>query len=170
MKILVIHGPNLNLLGTREPEIYGKHSLARIDAMLVKDGRERGIEVEAFQSNHEGAIIDRIQAADGEDVAAIVLNPGAYTHTSLAIADAVRAVSVPVVEVHLSNLYARGAERARSITAAACRGLVAGFGYESYLLGMEAAARLARRPRRRGQARRAGSKTRSRKRRPGTPR
>jgi 3-dehydroquinate dehydratase II len=143
MKILVIHGPNLNLLGTREPEIYGTLSLPKVDAMLVEHGHELGIEVEAFQSNHEGAIVDRIQEAAAAGVAAIVLNPGAYTHTSMAIADAIRAVKTPVVEVHLSNLYARGVERQTSVTAAACRGIVSGFGVASYLLGIEAARALA---------------------------
>jgi len=148
MKILVIHGPNLNLLGRREPAIYGTRTLAKIDALLVAHGRERGVEIETFQSNHEGAIIDCIQMASGHDVAAIVLNPGAYTHTSMAIADAIRAVETPVVEVHLSNLFARGPERAHSQTAAACRGIVSGFGYESYLLGIDAAMRLVRTPKR----------------------
>jgi 3-dehydroquinate dehydratase-2 len=129
MKILVIHGPNLNLLGEREPEIYGKQSLAQIDALLAEHGREMDIEVESFQSNHEGAIIDSIQGAAADGVAAIVINPGAYTHTSLAIADAIRAVKTPVVEVHLSNLYARGIERATSVTASACRGIVSGFAW-----------------------------------------
>ena len=154
MKILVIHGPNLNLLGTREPEIYGTISLAKVDAMLVKHGRELDVEVETFQSNHEGAIIDRIQEAAAAGVGAIVINPGAYTHTSLAIADAIRAVKTPVVEVHLSNLYARGVERATSITAAACHGVVCGFGAASYLLGIEAARALATPSRRRRPSRR----------------
>lgn len=144
MKILIIHGPSLNLLGTREPAIYGKRSLAEIDAMLVAYGRERGIEIATYQSNHEGDIIDRIQGAAAEKCGAIVINPGAYTHTSMAIADAIRAVSTPVVEVHLSNLFARGPERAHSVTATASRGIVSGFGHESYLIGIDAAVRLAR--------------------------
>jgi 3-dehydroquinate dehydratase-2 len=148
MKILVIHGPNLNLLGTREPEIYGTLSLAKVDAMLVEHGHELEVEVETFQSNHEGEIIDRIQKAAAAGVGAIVINPGAYTHTSLAIADAIRAVKTPVVEVHLSNLYARGVERATSVTAAACSGIVSGFGAASYLLGIEAARALAKPSRR----------------------
>ena len=146
MKILVIHGPNLNLLGTREPEIYGRHTLAEIDAMLARYGRERDIEVDSFQSNHEGEIVDRIQQAASAGYAAIVMNPGAYAHTSLAIADAVRAVPTPVVEVHVSNIHARGAERARSVTGAACRGIISGFGPDSYRLGIDAAAALAPRP------------------------
>ena len=144
MKILVIHGPSLNLLGKREPAIYGRRTLSEIDDLLVAHGRERDIEIVTYQSNHEGDIIDRIHAAVPEKVAAIVLNPGAYTHTSMAIADAVRAVPVPVVEVHLSNLFARGPERAHSVTTGACRGIVSGFGHESYLLGIEAALRLAK--------------------------
>jgi len=142
MKILVIHGPSLNLLGTREPEIYGTRTLAQIDAMLVRHGREFGIEVDSVQTNHEGDIIDRIHQAGDAGYAAIVMNPGAYAHTSLAIADALRSVKTPVVEVHLSNLHARGEERARSVTAAACRGLICGFGTDSYLLGLDVAARL----------------------------
>jgi 3-dehydroquinate dehydratase-2 len=143
MKILVIHGPNLNLLGRREPGIYGRHTLDEINRMLVAYGSDHGIEITTCQSNHEGDIIDRIHLARTEKISAIVLNPGAYTHTSMAIADAIRAVPVPVVEVHLSNLFARGAERAHSVTGAACRGVVSGFGHESYLLGIEAAARMA---------------------------
>lgn len=150
MKILVIHGPNLNLLGTREPEIYGRQTLAEIDAMLVRHGREAGVEVESFQSNHEGEIVDRIQRAASSGYAAIVMNPGAYAHTSLAIADAVRSVRTPVVEVHVSNIHARGPERARSVTAEACRGIISGFGPESYRLGVDAALRLAQPSRRRG--------------------
>jgi 3-dehydroquinate dehydratase II len=163
MKILVIHGPNLNLLGTREPAIYGTRKLSEIDAMLSTYARERGVDVETFQTNHEGAIIDRIQRAETDGVAAVILNPGAYTHSSLAIFDAIRAVRTPVIEVHLSNLHARGPERARSVTAAACRGIVSGFGADSYLLGIDAALRVAkgrrsrapatRRPTRRSRAR-----------------
>jgi 3-dehydroquinate dehydratase-2 len=149
MKILVIHGPNLNLLGRREPEIYGRQTQAQIDSMLGRRARELGAEVDCLQTNHEGEIVDRIQGAEAAGYAAIVLNPGAYTHSSLAIADAVRAVTTPVVEVHLSNLHARGAERSRSVTASACRGFIAGFGADSYLLGLDAAVRLARPSRRR---------------------
>lgn len=144
MKLLVIHGPSLNLLGKREPEIYGRRTLAEINEIVVAYGRERGADVVAYQSNHEGDIIDRIHAAAGEKIDAIVLNPGAYTHTSMAIADAIRAVTTPVVEVHLSNLFARGPERSHSVTSGACRGIVSGFGHESYLVGIDAALRLAR--------------------------
>ena len=139
MTILVIHGPNLNLLGTREPEVYGKRTLKEIDAMIVAHARKLGIDVRSTQTNHEGVIIDLIQTAAGDGIDAIVLNPGAYTHTSVAIADAIRSVKTPVVEVHLTNLWARGGDRTRSITASACRGVVMGMGAESYLLGLEAA-------------------------------
>ena len=142
MTILVIHGPNLNLLGTREPDVYGKRTLKEIDALIVAHGKKLGVDIRSMQSNHEGAIIDAIQGAATGGVSAIVLNPGAYTHTSVAIADAIRSVATPVVEVHLTNLYARGGDRARSITAAASKGIVSGFGYESYLLGVDAAMRL----------------------------
>jgi 3-dehydroquinate dehydratase-2 len=160
VKILVMHGPSLNLLGTREPAIYGTKTLAQIDAMLVAYGRERGVEIVTYQSNHEGDLIDRIHAAAAEKCHAIVLNPGAYSHTSMAIADAIRSVATPVVEVHLSNIFARGPERARSLTAAESRGLVSGFGHESYLLGIEAALRITRVPKRRGEnpSRRRGAK------------
>jgi 3-dehydroquinate dehydratase-2 len=137
MKIVVIHGPNLNLLGTREPAVYGTRTLADLDAEIAAHARGRGVEVETFQSNHEGEIVARIHRA-ATDGAAIVINPGAYTHTSLAVADALRGVDVPAVEVHLSNLHARGPERARSVTAAACRGIVSGFGFASYTLGIDA--------------------------------
>lgn len=143
MKILVIHGPSLNLLGTREPEVYGRKTLAEINELMVAHGRARDIDIVTFQSNHEGDIIDAIHAAAAEKVSAIVINPGAYTHTSMAIADAIRAVKTPAIEVHLSNLFARGPERAHSVTAKACWGIVSGFGHESYLLGIDAAARLA---------------------------
>jgi len=117
-----MHGPNLNLLGTREPEIYGTRTLDQINAMVVEYGTERGMEVATYQSNHEGSLIDGIQVAATEKYDAIVLNPGAYAHTSMAIADAIRSVSVPVIEVHITNVFARGPERAKSLTAAACRG------------------------------------------------
>lgn len=143
MTILVIHGPNLNLLGTRQPEVYGKKTLKEIDALIAAHAKKLGVEISCVQSNHEGAIIDLIQGAAAGGVSAIVLNPGAYTHTSVAIADAIRSVTTPVVEAHLTNLFARGGDRMRSITAAVARGVVMGFGAESYLLGVEAAVRLA---------------------------
>lgn len=140
MKILVIHGPNLNMLGTREPEVYGHRTLQELDDLIADHAKQRGMEVTAFQSNHEGAIIDRLQLAESEGFAAVVINPGAYTHTSVAIYDAIRGVGIPVIEVHISNIHAREDMRTRSVTAAACTGAITGFGFHSYLLGIDAAA------------------------------
>ena len=139
MKILVVHGPNLNLLGKREPELYGTRSLEELNQLIAAHAKERGVTVTTFQSNHEGAIIDHIQLAGAEGYDAIVVNPGAYTHTSMAIHDAIRAAPLPVVEVHISNIHARGGLRSRSLTARACAGIVSGFGFNSYLLGIDAA-------------------------------
>lgn len=132
-KILIINGPNLNLLGRREPEIYGTQSMDKCLESLKKV-----CEIEYFQSNHEGAIIDRIQEAgfDG-DYEGIVLNAGAYTHTSLAIADAIAAIPVPVVEVHISNVWAREPIRHKSLLSPVCRGVIVGFGLDSYRLAVE---------------------------------
>ena len=138
MKILVIHGPNLNLLGKREPEIYGTRSLDDLNDVIGQHARSRGATVEAVQSNHEGEIIDHLQRAEGA-FAAVVINPGAYTHYSLAIRDAIEGIAVPVIEVHLSNVHARGPERARSVTATACVGQISGFGFDSYIFGIDAA-------------------------------
>lgn len=138
-RILVLHGPNLNLVGMREPAIYGRTSLADIDAQLQQLARELGVTVDTFQSNSEGALVDRIQAARGA-AAAIVINAGAYAHTSVAIRDALLAVGLPVVEVHLSNTYRREAFRHRSLIADVAVGQVVGFGADSYLLGLRAAA------------------------------
>ena len=140
-KILVIHGPNLNLLGKREPEIYGKDTLADIDEKIAQKAEELGLSVETFQSNHEGALIDRIQQA-AEDCSGIVINPGAYTHTSIALLDALLAVDRPVIEVHLSNIHRRESFRQHSYTAKAAAGIIAGLGANSYLLAMEAMAGL----------------------------
>jgi len=137
-RVLVLHGPNLNLLGLREPEIYGQTTLADIDAGLMALGRELGVAVETFQSNHEGELVSTIQAARGR-CAALIINAGAYTHTSVAILDAVLAVGLPVVEVHLSNLYKREPFRHHSYLARAAVGQICGFGADSYLLGLRAA-------------------------------
>ena len=139
MKILIINGPNLNLLGVREPGIYGS---ATFDSALERlRGLYPDIELEYFQSNHEGAIIDRLHAAGfGDAYAGLILNAGAYTHTSLAIADAIAAIKVPVVEVHISNVAAREEIRHRSLIAPVCRGSIAGFGLDSYRLAVEAIA------------------------------
>ena len=136
-KILVIHGPNLNLLGNREPEIYGKDTLADIDEKITQKAEELGLSVETFQSNHEGALIDRIQQTAG-DCSAIVINPGAYTHTSIALLDALLAVGLPVIEVHLSNIHRRESFRQHSYTAKAATGIIAGLGAKGYLLALEA--------------------------------
>lgn len=138
MKILVIHGPNLNLLGTREPEIYGSRTLDELDESIARHAADRGVAVETFQSNHEGEIIDRIQRTPG-NFDAIVINPGAYTHTSVAIFDALKGVNVPAIEVHISNIHSRGENRARSVTAGACVGIISGFSFESYTLAIDAA-------------------------------
>lgn len=136
-KILIINGPNLNLLGTREPEVYGHVSMDEYLRALSVD--YPGVEIDYYQSNHEGDLIDRIQEVGFDsDYAGIVLNAGAYTHTSLALADAIRAIDIPVVEVHISNTAARPeAIRHTSLIAPACRGIITGFGMDSYRLGIE---------------------------------
>jgi 3-dehydroquinate dehydratase-2 len=137
MLIWVIHGPNLNLLGTREPGVYGATTLAEIDQRLVAFGREAGARVETFQSNHEGAIVDRIQQARAAGVGYIVINPAAYTHTSVAIRDALAAVAVPFVEVHLSNVHRREPFRHRSFLSDQAVGVVAGLGPAGYRFALE---------------------------------
>ncbi len=136
-RILIINGPNLNLLGVREPEIYGRVSMDEYLKALAVD--YPNVEIEYYQSNHEGDIVDRLQEAGFDDsITGIILNAGAYTHTSLAIYDAIRAISRPVVEVHISNPQARPEEiRHRSLIAPACRGTIAGFGIDSYRLAIE---------------------------------
>lgn len=135
--IFILHGPNLNLLGTREPEVYGSLTLTEIDQMLVAAGEEIGVDIRSYQSNHEGELIDAlhraVEWADG-----VIFNPGAYTHTSIALRDAVAAIGIPVVEVHLSNVYAREGFRQKSLIAPVCVGKIAGFGWRSYLLGIHA--------------------------------
>lgn len=137
MKILVLHGPNLNLLGTREPEVYGSLTLDEIDARLVELGKSLGVEVTCRQSNQEGVLIDALHEArawaDG-----VVFNPGGYTHTSVALRDAVTAIGIPVVEVHLSNVYAREEFRHTSLLSGVCKGKITGFGWQSYVLGLRA--------------------------------
>jgi 3-dehydroquinate dehydratase-2 len=131
MKLLIINGPNLNLLGLREPEIYGKQDYAALLAFLRKSAEEAGVEIECFQSNHEGAIVDAIQAAYGV-FDGIVINPAAYTHTSIAILDALKAVALPAVEVHLSDVSAREDFRRISYAGMACRKTFMGLGFEGY--------------------------------------
>jgi 3-dehydroquinate dehydratase-2 len=135
--ILVIHGPNLNLLGVREPGVYGKDTLAQIDAQLQSLAAELGLGVSSVQSNVEGEIVNAVQGAAGK-AQGILINPGAYTHTSVAIRDAIAAVGLPTVEVHLSNIYAREEFRHHSFIAPVAKGQIAGFGPQSYLLGLRA--------------------------------
>ncbi len=139
MRVLILHGPNLNLLGTREPDVYGKMTLVEIDERLVEVGRQLGVEVRTAQSNHEGALIDSLQDArtwaDG-----VVFNPGGYTHTSVALRDAIVAIGIPVIEVHISNVYAREDFRHISLISAVCKGKIVGLGWRSYELGLRALA------------------------------
>jgi 3-dehydroquinate dehydratase-2 len=143
LSVSVLHGPNLNLLGTREPAVYGKTTLAEIDAELRARAKQAGASLETFQSNVEGELVDRIQAARGK-AGAIILNAGGYTHTSVAIRDAISAAGVPTIEVHLSNVHAREAFRRESLIAPVCIGVIAGFGPLSYYLALDAALTLAR--------------------------
>jgi len=144
MKILVLNGPNLNLLGKRQPELYGSVTLKEINERLASHANDLGVGLEFFQSNHEGELIEKIHSAEGE-YAAVVFNPGAFTHYSLALRDAVASVTVPVVEIHLSNIYAREEFRAKSVIAPVAAGQISGLGADSYLLGLSAAAALAKR-------------------------
>jgi 3-dehydroquinate dehydratase-2 len=144
--ILVLHGPNLNLLGSREPAVYGRVSLTEVDRSIRRHAGAIGVKVECRQSNHEGQLVDWIQGAGREGFGAIVINPGAFTHYSIALRDAVSAIALPVVEVHLSNVHAREEFRRHSVIAPAAAGQISGFGPASYLLGLDAAVAAQSRP------------------------
>lgn len=137
--VLVLHGPNLNLLGSREPEVYGALTLDEINGRLVEAGKTLGLEIQTSQSNNEGALIDALHEANSE-AAGVVFNPGGYTHTSVALRDAVAAIQIPVIEVHLSNVYAREEFRQTSLLAPVCIGKITGFGWHSYVLALHALA------------------------------
>ncbi len=138
--VYVLNGPNLNLLGTREPAIYGSETLDDIAAMLDDRALELGMEIDLRQSNHEGHLVDWLHEAQSKGAAAVILNAGAYTHTSVAMYDAIKAIAVPVVEVHLSNPHAREAFRHHSYISPVAKGIIAGFGAKSYLRALEAVA------------------------------
>ena len=140
--VFVLNGPSLNLLGTREPEVYGSETLDDIAARLSERARVLGLELDIRQSNHEGHLIDWLHEADSKGAKAVILNAGGYTHTSVALRDAVAAIATPVIEVHLSNPQARESFRRRSLVAGVARGSIAGFGADGYILALDAAARL----------------------------
>lgn len=142
MRILVLHGPNLNLLGERDPEVYGRQTLDQLNEAIAREASAAGVEVYCEQYNGEGQIVDALHAAR-KAYAGVVLNPGAYAHYSYAIADAIAAIGIPVVEVHLSNVAGREAFRRTSVTAAACRGVVSGLGAASYRLALRALVEIA---------------------------
>ena len=140
-RVLVIHGPNLNMLGKREPHIYGHQSLAEIDDQLVKLGQKLGIDVEAFQSNHEGAIVEKIQEAAATQKG-IIINPAAYTHTSIAIRDALIALDIPIIEIHISNIYKREPFRHKSLISDVVTAQIAGLGIKGYSIALKALAEM----------------------------
>lgn len=140
-KVFVVHGPNLNLLGEREPGMYGTESLESVNAGLQAEAEAVGFELQILQSNHEGVLIDAIQEAR-RWAAALIINPGGLTHTSVALRDAIAAVGLPAIEVHLSNVFAREEYRRTSITADACRGVIAGFGAQGYLMALRALSKM----------------------------
>ena len=136
MQILVLHGPNLNLLGSREPGVYGSQTLAKIDADLAEIATKAGVTLDSFQSNHEGALVDRIQASGREGCRYIIINPAAYTHTSVAMRDALAAVAIPFIEVHLSNIHKREAFRHHSYFSEIAEGVICGLGAQGYSLAL----------------------------------
>lgn len=136
-KILVIHGPNLNLLGEREPDVYGNNGIDTLNSNIIDHANEQGLECEIFQSNHEGAIIDKLHSAR-KNFDGVIINAGAYTHYSYAIRDAISAIKIPCIEVHISNVDARDAFRANSVIAPVCKGSISGFGFGSYYLAIQA--------------------------------
>ncbi|MBR3760947.1 MAG: type II 3-dehydroquinate dehydratase [Ruminococcus sp.] len=140
-KILVIHGPNINLLGEREPGIYGSDSIENLNSSIIDRARDQGLECEIFQSNHEGAIIDKLHAAR-KSFDGVIINAGAYTHYSYAIRDAISAIKIPCIEVHISNVFARDEFRSKSVIAPVCKGSICGFGFGSYFLAVQALAEL----------------------------
>lgn len=143
IKILVIHGPNLNLLGKREQSIYGRITIEEINKRLKDIAKKHGVQLDVYQSNHEGEIVDKIGKAKGK-YGALLINPAAYTHTSVAIRDAILATEIPTVEAHLSNIYSREDFRHTSLVAAVAKGQISGFGMDSYLYGLDAAIKLAK--------------------------
>ncbi len=144
MKILVLHGPNLNILGKREPEIYGKTTLDQINSDIYKFAQENSIEISIYQSNHEGELVTKIQEAINI-YDAIVINPAAYTHTSIAIRDAISASNIPTIEVHLTNIFSREDFRHKSLISGVVSGVISGFGANSYILGIMAAINILKR-------------------------
>ena len=134
--ILILNGPNLNRLGVRDPEVYGRETLEQINARIAARAKDLGVSVEFYQSNHEGDLIDRIHAA-ADLASAVILNPGGFAHTSVALRDAVASIPIPTVEVHISNIFAREPFRRRSIVSGACRGIISGLGTQGYLLALE---------------------------------